>query len=177
MIRSQSLADVQQCATKPSGAFGENHDYEVPQADLIDALPGDAGDLPIAAAAATLNRRRFLELAAIPCAACAVAACLPPVSSVSLHASLLPQSNDAVEARFYDKLPSRNVQCRLCPRQCVVANGRRGYCNVRENQGERTTASSTRGCAPHILTQSRRSHSSISIPAHLPFQWRRAAAM
>jgi spermidine synthase len=55
--------------------------------------------------------------------------------SVSLHASLLPPSDDAIEARFYDKLATRSVQCRLCPRQCVVANGRRGYCNVRENHG------------------------------------------
>src|SRR5450759_1414901 len=112
MKRGQSFADVRQGATKPSSTTGEKHDYEPPQTDRIDALPSDASDWLIATAAASLNRRRFLELAAIPCAACAVAACLPPVSSVSLHASLLPQSDDAIEARFYDKLASRNVQCR-----------------------------------------------------------------
>ncbi len=135
MNRGQLFADVRQCATKPSSTCEEKHDPDPSQADRIDALPGDASDWLITTAAASLNRRRFLELAAIPCAACAVAACLPPVSSVSLHASLLPQSDDAMEARFYDKLASKNVQCRLCPRQCVVANGQRGYCNVRENRG------------------------------------------
>ena len=135
MNRGQSFADVRQCATKPGSTNEEKPDSEPSQADRIDALPDDAEDWPIASAAASVNRRRFLELAAIPCAACAVAACLPPLSSVSLHASLLPQSDDAIEARFYDKLASGNVQCKLCPRQCVVANGRRGYCNVRENRG------------------------------------------
>lgn len=39
------------------------------------------------------------------------------------------------EASFYLKLPNKMVQCKLCPRECVVADGERGYCRVRENRG------------------------------------------
>lgn len=38
------------------------------------------------------------------------------------------------EAQFYTKLKNRNVQCRLCPRECIVAPGERGFCRVRENR-------------------------------------------
>ncbi len=38
------------------------------------------------------------------------------------------------EARFYDKRADREVQCRLCPRECVILPGQRGFCKVRENQ-------------------------------------------
>ncbi|MEW5726033.1 MAG: radical SAM protein, partial [Thermodesulfobacteriota bacterium] len=38
-------------------------------------------------------------------------------------------------AMFWDKLGGGKVQCRLCPRECVVMDGRRGHCGVRENRG------------------------------------------
>jgi pyruvate formate lyase activating enzyme len=38
-------------------------------------------------------------------------------------------------AMFFDELPDRRVKCRLCPRECEVADVERGYCGVRENQG------------------------------------------
>ena len=40
----------------------------------------------------------------------------------------------AVEARFYEKLPQRMIRCVLCPRLCVVPEGKRGHCGVRENR-------------------------------------------
>jgi pyruvate formate lyase activating enzyme len=40
----------------------------------------------------------------------------------------------AVEARFYEKLPDKKVQCRLCPHQCVIAAGRTGRCRARVNE-------------------------------------------
>ena len=40
-----------------------------------------------------------------------------------------------VEARFYDKLPDREIECRLCPRFCRLGDKERGYCGVRENIG------------------------------------------
>ena len=40
-----------------------------------------------------------------------------------------------VEARYYTKLPDREVECRLCPRLCRLGDKERGYCGVRENQG------------------------------------------
>jgi pyruvate formate lyase activating enzyme len=40
-----------------------------------------------------------------------------------------------VEARYYVKLPDREIECRLCPRFCRLGDKERGYCGVRENQG------------------------------------------
>lgn len=39
-----------------------------------------------------------------------------------------------MEALLYEKLPDRKVRCRLCHHRCTVKPGRRGICNVRENQ-------------------------------------------
>ena len=39
------------------------------------------------------------------------------------------------EAMLYDKLPDHNVRCRLCAHRCVIAPGKKGVCQVRENQG------------------------------------------
>jgi len=38
------------------------------------------------------------------------------------------------EALFYQKLGNRAIQCHLCPRNCFIPNGGRGFCGVRENQ-------------------------------------------
>jgi pyruvate formate lyase activating enzyme len=39
------------------------------------------------------------------------------------------------EALYYHKLDNNVVQCQLCPRKCVIPEGKRGFCGVRENQG------------------------------------------
>ncbi|MDD8025085.1 MAG: AmmeMemoRadiSam system radical SAM enzyme [Acidobacteriota bacterium] len=39
------------------------------------------------------------------------------------------------EARYYKKLPGREVLCGLCPRACLVADKERGFCGVRQNIG------------------------------------------
>ena len=38
------------------------------------------------------------------------------------------------EAMFYTKLDGQTVQCQLCPRECVIGEGKRGFCRNRENQ-------------------------------------------
>ena len=38
------------------------------------------------------------------------------------------------EAMFYTKLDGQTVQCQLCPRECVIGDGKRGFCRNRENQ-------------------------------------------
>jgi len=40
-----------------------------------------------------------------------------------------------VEARYYKKLPDREVECELCPRKCRLGDKERGYCGVRQNDG------------------------------------------
>ena len=43
-------------------------------------------------------------------------------------------STAAQEACFYSRLEGGSVRCELCPRCCVVAEGRRGVCGVRVNR-------------------------------------------
>jgi pyruvate formate lyase activating enzyme len=38
------------------------------------------------------------------------------------------------EAAFYKKINGQDVQCLLCPRECVISDGKRGFCRNRENQ-------------------------------------------
>jgi pyruvate formate lyase activating enzyme len=40
-----------------------------------------------------------------------------------------------MEALLYDKLDGGEVRCRLCSHRCVIADGKRGLCRVRENRG------------------------------------------
>jgi len=39
------------------------------------------------------------------------------------------------EALLYDKLPDQKVRCNLCAHRCIIREGKRGICRVRENQG------------------------------------------
>jgi len=38
------------------------------------------------------------------------------------------------EAMLYDKLDGNKVRCRVCSHRCLVADGKRGFCRVRENR-------------------------------------------
>ncbi len=40
-----------------------------------------------------------------------------------------------MEALLYDKLEDRKVRCALCSHRCIIPEGRRGVCGVRENRG------------------------------------------
>lgn len=52
------------------------------------------------------------------------------------------------EALHWDKLPGGAVQCRLCPRQCAIGEGKRGYCRTRENRrGKLYAMSYGKACA------------------------------
>lgn len=39
------------------------------------------------------------------------------------------------EARFYERLGGKRVQCRLCPHDCIIPDAGRGVCAVRYNSG------------------------------------------
>ncbi len=39
------------------------------------------------------------------------------------------------EALLYEKMPGNRVRCLLCAHRCVIADGKRGVCHVRENRG------------------------------------------
>jgi len=42
--------------------------------------------------------------------------------------------NILFKALFWEKSIDTKVQCFLCPRHCLIKNGERGFCNVRENR-------------------------------------------
>jgi len=55
------------------------------------------------------------------------------------------------EALYYTKLSDNAVQCRLCPRNCVIPPGKRGFCRIRENQkGRLFTLSYGKTVAVHL---------------------------
>jgi len=76
-----------------------------------------------------LSRREALKRTALACA------------GVGLAGAYLPSCAEAgsplrmKEAQFYEKLSGNRVQCKLCPRECTVADRGRGNCGVRENRG------------------------------------------
>jgi len=39
------------------------------------------------------------------------------------------------EARWYEESPGQTVQCQLCFRGCIIAEGKSGFCRARENRG------------------------------------------
>ena len=41
----------------------------------------------------------------------------------------------AVEASYWHAVKDGRVKCDLCPRRCVISDGDRGECNLRENRG------------------------------------------
>jgi pyruvate formate lyase activating enzyme len=52
---------------------------------------------------------------------------------------------------YFTNLPGKRVRCELCPRQCEVGDGERGYCRVRENQdGKYYSLVYGNPCAIHI---------------------------
>lgn len=54
-------------------------------------------------------------------------------------------------AQYWQKLERKVVQCRLCPRNCVLSPGQRGFCRVRENRnGKLVTLVYSIPCAVHI---------------------------
>ena len=63
-----------------------------------------------------------------------------------------PSSGETLtEARYYTKLDNKQVQCLLCPRQCIIGDGRRGTCQIRENrEGKLYTLSYGKVCALNI---------------------------
>jgi len=78
-----------------------------------------------------VSRRDFIRAGAGLCAA------LCPLAAARRgNADSLEDENLFVrEAMFYEKLPDKRVHCKLCPRECKVADRERGYCGVRENRG------------------------------------------
>lgn len=83
-----------------------------------------------------MDRRDFLKSSLSGCGLCL----LPGLSAAGAFfpGSSLPDSRlSRVEARYYRKLPDREIKCDLCPRFCQLGDKERGFCGVRENQDGR----------------------------------------
>jgi len=91
-----------------------------------------------------MNRRQFLRCAALTTAGAGLAGwpigltasqdAAPPV----IQRKQVENSQDerfVRPAMFYQKLDNKMVKCQLCPRGCLVSDGNRGFCGVRENRG------------------------------------------
>ncbi|HHF42477.1 MAG TPA: AmmeMemoRadiSam system radical SAM enzyme [Candidatus Aminicenantes bacterium] len=95
-----------------------------------------------------MKRREFLKTT--PCIALLNPAFLPELCS-NLYAFDLPPNLSKVEARYYEKLPDKEIKCHLCPRECHLGDKERGYCGVRENSnGTYYTLVYGKACAVHV---------------------------
>ena len=84
-----------------------------------------------------LTRRDFLKILAT--AGCGIFASAKISGLFSNKAAFAIPSIDNVgyihEAMFYDKLSEDAVKCMLCPHECLLQNGQRSFCRVREPKG------------------------------------------
>jgi pyruvate formate lyase activating enzyme len=75
-----------------------------------------------------LKRREFIQ--SLCAGTCGV------VGSAALPLAVLSEESGLKrEAEHYEKLSDNAVRCMVCPRRCVVPDGQRGFCRVRENIG------------------------------------------
>ena len=131
---------------RPDLSFGDSRIDALPAPRFLPATVDPLAELP--------DRRLFLKAMAFPCAAACVIAFARNSFALSTGNWGSPGNDDSrfrVEARFYEKLPDKMVRCKLCPRECVVAQGSRGYCRVRENRkGTYYTLVHSRVVSAHI---------------------------
>jgi len=91
-----------------------------------------------------ISRREFVKLAAV-----GAGACLLPVGCSSETADAAAVSDR--EALAWERMDGGLVHCTLCPHECIVRDGQRGYCEVRENRGGTYhTLVYGRVCAAHV---------------------------
>ena len=73
-----------------------------------------------------MNRRDFLVRSAL------AAAAVPILAAAEDRKK--GEAAPATSARHFEPLDDGRVHCTLCPKGCIVADGERGYCRVRENR-------------------------------------------
>jgi pyruvate formate lyase activating enzyme len=121
--------------------------------EFIDDLPQSGSLFSSPIATPISDRRTFLKAVTFPCLAVCAATWVHRWWDLPI--APLPVADDdsryRVEARFYDKLPGKKVQCKLCPRACVVGDQGRGHCRVRENRGGKYySLVHSRVCTAHV---------------------------
>ncbi|MFH1626450.1 MAG: AmmeMemoRadiSam system radical SAM enzyme [Pseudomonadota bacterium] len=100
------------------------------------------------------SRREFLTK--VPKGICALG-----IGSQLLNVSALPniayslQESETEpplkEVIYYEKLGDQRIQCKVCPKECKIADLERGYCGNKENRGGKYyTLVHSRPCAIHV---------------------------
>lgn len=77
-----------------------------------------------------LTRRDFIMQSSL--GLCSLAA---PCIARPLLAAACPDERVSPEVLFYTKRENNVIQCGICPRQCTVPDGARGYCGNKQNTG------------------------------------------
>jgi pyruvate formate lyase activating enzyme len=94
------------------------------------------------------TRRDFLKTSVMLCTTPFMYPFLNKVEGFDLFTQ---KKENIIEAKYYDKLSNKKIQCKLCPRQCTIDNLERGYCGVRENRnGIYYTLVHSQACTYHI---------------------------
>ena len=100
-----------------------------------------------------VTRRNFISQCARGAAICASATLLPasllssPAKAASLKRGLIIRKLSP----YYTALGNQIIRCELCPHQCEVEPGERGFCEVRENvDGKYFSLVYGNPCAVHI---------------------------
>ena len=83
----------------------------------------------------TVSRRGFLKYCGRTLTTCALCSLPLPGSNAFPVNAAKGKERGVKEAKYYDQLGEKKVQCRLCPHECRVADLERGTCGVRENRG------------------------------------------
>jgi len=95
----------------------------------------------------TLSRRLFLKASACGALLWGLAGISPYVFAQREKKGLI---GTKLSSHFLP-LDNQKIQCQLCPRQCRVANGQRGFCGVRENRdGKYYSLVYGNPCAVHV---------------------------
>lgn len=77
-----------------------------------------------------------------------------------------------MEALLYEKVKDAVVKCNLCNHRCLIKDGKRGICNVRENRsGTLKTLVYDKIIAVHVDPIEKKNRCFTSIPARLRFLW------
>lgn len=96
----------------------------------------------------SLSRRSFLKLCGNTLTTCALCS-LPLLDGERLSAAQKEPGDK--EAKYYETLGEKKIQCKLCPHECRVADLERGTCGVRENRnGTYYTLVHSTPCSAHI---------------------------
>lgn len=99
----------------------------------------------------TLTRQQFLAR----CLGCSVGLSVIPGAALAAGLDQPREQEQGFiqprEARYYELLPDGRARCRLCPHGCIIGNGQRGSCGVRElRDGRLMTLVYGNPCAVHI---------------------------